>query len=148
MKRHKFTVGALVVATGLFYLFLTGFQQSSSMHATLENLMAEVGNNHLDGQRIQLGGSTVVPGSIAWDKYKSSAEFDITDGERTLHVRYIGSALLPDTFKDEAMVVLQGEYSAERQTFDAEVVFAKCPSKYEGQDYEGHVQAMQDKGDY
>ena len=88
MKRHKFTVGALVVATGLFYLFLTGFQQSSSMHATLQSLTEEVGNGNLAGQRIQLGGSTVVPGSIAWDKYKSSAEFDITDGERTLHARY------------------------------------------------------------
>jgi cytochrome c-type biogenesis protein CcmE len=148
MKRHKFTVGALVVATGLFYLFLTGFQQSSSMHATLQSLTEEVGNGNLAGQRIQLGGSTVVPGSIAWDKYKSSAEFDITDGERTLHVRYVGSAVLPDTFKDEAMVVLQGEYDAERRSFDAEVVFAKCPSKYEGQDYEGHVQAMQDKSGY
>jgi cytochrome c-type biogenesis protein CcmE len=148
MKRHKFTVGALVVATGLFYLFLTGFQQSSSMHATLQSLTEEVGNGNLAGQRIQLGGSTVVPGSIAWDKYKSSAEFDITDGERILHVRYVGSALLPDTFKDEAMVVLQGEYDAQRRAFDAEVVFAKCPSKYEGQDYEGHMQAMQDKSGY
>jgi cytochrome c-type biogenesis protein CcmE len=148
MKRHKFTVGALVVATGLFYLFLTGFQQSSSMHATLQTLMAEMGNSHLEGQRIQLGGSTVVPGSIAWDKYKSSAEFDITDGERTLHVRYVGSAVLPDTFKDEAVVVLQGEYNPTHQAFDAEVVFAKCPSKYEGQDYGGHVQAMQDKSGY
>ena len=28
------------------------------------------------------------------------------------------------------------------RVFAAEIVFAKCPSKYEGQSYEGHVQAM------
>ena len=143
MEYHKFTVGALVVATGLFYLFLTGFQQSYSLHMTLQTL-AEKGDE-LEGRRIQLGGSTVVPGSIAWDKYHSSAEFDIIGGERTLHIRYVGNAVLPDTFKDKAMVVLEGQYHTAQRTFDAEVVFAKCPSKYEGQDYEGHVQAMENE---
>ena len=33
-------------------------------------------------------------------------------------------------------------------SFDAEVVFAKCPSKYEGQDYDGHVQAMKNQDSY
>ena len=145
MHRHKFTVGAFVVAAGLFYLFLTGFQQSSSTHMTLQNLMEAAHSDGLKGQRIQLGGSTVVPGSIQWDKYRSSAEFDITDGERSLRVRYVGNAVLPDTFKDEALVVLEGEYQSTLGAFDAEVVFAKCPSKYEGQDYEGHVQAMKDQ---
>ena len=30
----------------------------------------------------------------------------------------------------------------------AEVIFAKCPSKYEGQDYDGHVQAMKNQDSY
>ncbi len=141
--QHKFTVGALVIITGLFYLLLTGFQQSSSLHMTLQSLTEE--GAELAGRRIQLGGSTVIPGSIVWDKYHSSAEFDIVDGERTLHIRYVGNAVLPDTFKDRALVVLEGEYHAAQDRFDAEVVFAKCPSKYEGQDYEGHVQAMENE---
>ena len=32
---------------------------------------------------------------------------------------------------------------ADQSRFDAEVVFAKCPSKYEGQKYEDHVEAME-----
>ena len=148
MYRHKFTVGALVVATGLFYLFLTGFQQSSSTHMTLQSLTEAAQEDGLKGERIQLGGSTVVPGSIQWDKYQSSAAFDITDGERTMRVQYVGNAVLPDTFKDEALVVLEGEYVAANNSFDAEVVFAKCPSKYEGQDYDGHVQAMKYQDSY
>lgn len=148
MYRHKFTAGALVVATGLFYLFLTGFQQSSSTHMTLQSLTEAAQSDGLKGQRIQLGGSTIVPGSIQWDKYQSSAAFDITDGQRTMRVQYVGSAVLPDTFKDEALVVLEGEYVAAKSSFDAEVVFAKCPSKYEGQDYDGHVQAMKNQDSY
>ena len=148
MYRHKFTAGALVVATGLFYLFLTGFQQSSSTHMTLQSLTEAAQEDGLKGERIQLGGSTVVPGSIQWDKYQSSAAFDITDGERTMRVQYVGNAVLPDTFKDEALVVLEGEYVAANNSFDAEIVFAKCPSKYEGQDYDGHVQAMKNQDSY
>jgi len=148
MYRHKFTAGAFVVATGLFYLFLTGFQQSSSTHMTLQSLTKAAQEDGLKGERIQLGGSTVVPGSIQWDKYQSSAAFDITDGERIMRVQYVGNAVLPDTFKDEALVVLEGEYVAANNSFDAEVVFAKCPSKYEGQDYDGHVQAMKNQDSY
>ena len=56
MYRHKFTAGALVVATGLFYLFLTGFQQSSSTHMTLQSLTEAAQKDGLEGERIQLGG--------------------------------------------------------------------------------------------
>ena len=148
MHRHKFTAGALVVAMGLFYLFLTGFQQSSSTHMTLQSLTEAAQKDGLEGERIQLGGSTIVPGSIQWDKYQSRAAFDITDGERTMRVQYVGNTVLPDTFKDKALVVLEGEYVAARNSFDAEVVFAKCPSKYEGQDYGGRVQAMKNQDSY
>ena len=89
MYRHKFTAGALVVATGLFYLFLTGFQQSSSTHMTLQSLTEAAQKDGLNGERIQLGGKgIVVPGSIQWDKYKSSAAFNITDGQRTMRVQH------------------------------------------------------------
>ena len=115
---------------------------------TLQSLTEAAQEDGLKGERIQLGGSTIVPGSIQWDKYKSSAAFDITDGERTMRVQYVGNAVLPDTFKDEALVVLEGKYVAANNSFDAEVVFAKCPSKYEGQDYDGHMQAMKNQDSY
>ena len=139
MRRHKFTLGSLVIAAGLIYLFVAGVQQSTATHMTLQTLMEGATD---DGRRIQLGGSTVVSGSIEWDRYRSRPEFVITDGQHTLRVRYVGHAVLPDTFKDEALVVLEGEYDSADRVFAAEIVFAKCPSKYEGQSYEGHVQAM------
>jgi cytochrome c-type biogenesis protein CcmE len=142
VKRFRFSLGAAVIAAGLIYLVVTGFQQSSATHLTLSSLLQEAGRNGLQGKRFQVGGSTVVPGSIDWDEYHSRPEFTITDGQRTLRVRYTGHAVLPDTFRDEAQVVLEGEYDAAGKTFEAQVVFAKCPSKYEGQNYEDHVEAI------
>lgn len=143
MRQHKFTLGSLVIAAGLIYLFAAGVQQSTATHMTLQTLMDGATDQ---GQRIQLGGGTVVPGSIEWDQYRSRPEFVITDGQHTLRVRYVGHTVLPDTFKDEALVVLEGEYHLADQIFAADLVFAKCPSKYEGQSYEGHVQAMNSPG--
>jgi cytochrome c-type biogenesis protein CcmE len=141
MRRHKFTIGSLAIAAGLIYLFVAGVQQSTATHMTLQTFLNK---SLVEGQRIQLGGSTVVPGSIEWDQYRSRPEFTITDGDHTLRVRYVGNAVLPDTFKDKALVVLEGEYREADHTFAANVVFAKCPSKYEGQSYDGHIQAMKD----
>ena len=141
--QRKFYFGSVVILIGMAYLMWTSFQQSTSMHLTLGMLMEKVQLGHAISDRIQLGGSTVVPGSILWDKYKSKATFDITDGESNLNVKYVGNALLPDTFKDEALVVLEGKYNNKKTYFEADLVFAKCPSKYEGQDYSNHVEAMQ-----
>jgi cytochrome c-type biogenesis protein CcmE len=141
MKKHKFTLGAALIAASLVYLFVTSVEQSAATHMTLSTLIGGEAND-FSKQRIQLGGCTVVEGSIQWDQYRHRPEFTITDGEQVLQVRYKGNGVLPDTFKDKALVVLEGHYNAEKQFFDAQVVFAKCPSKYEGQDYEGHVEAM------
>ncbi|MCC7263106.1 MAG: cytochrome c maturation protein CcmE [Candidatus Latescibacteria bacterium] len=145
MKKYQFLFGSLIIAAGLIYLFASGVQQSSAMHLTLPALMDQLGHKDFKGQRLQLGGGTVVPGSIKWDEYHHRPEFTITDGEHSLQVRYSGSTVLPDTFKDKAIVVLEGHYRADQQLFDAQVVFAKCPSKYEGQSYDDHADALNEK---
>ena len=135
---HKFVLGSVVVAAGFVFLLLTGVRQSSARHMTLDGLLSQAAQ----AGRIQLGGCTVVPGSIQWDEYHHRARFTVTDGARVLQVRYTGNAVLPDTFKDEAQVVLEGHYAADVGHFDADIVFAKCPSKYEGKSYDEHVDAF------
>lgn len=142
MRSYKFTLAGLLVAGGLGYLFITGFQQSAATQVTLAILEEKKAGGGVGDQRLQLGGCTVVEGSIRWDQYRHRPDFAITDGQRLLRVRYTGSSVLPDTFKDKAQVVLEGRYLAAQDLFDAKVVFAKCPSKYEGQDYQGHVEAL------
>ena len=141
MKRYRFVIGSLAIAAGLVYLFSAGVRESAAHHMTLSMLEA-TDDARLYSRRIQLGGCTVVKGSIEWDEYRHRPEFTVGDGERTLQVRYSGNSVLPDTFQDEALVVMEGRYLPRQRLFDADIIFAKCPSKYEGQSYEGHVEAM------
>jgi len=142
MKQYRFVAGSLVIVACLVFLLVSSVEQSAARHMTLPMLLEQVKESNTDG-RIQLGGCTVVEGSIQWDTYRHRPQFDVSDGERTLSVQYTGNAVLPDTFQDKALVVLEGEFVADQSRFDAEVVFAKCPSKYEGQNYEDHVEAME-----
>ena len=139
---HKFVLGSIVIGVGLIFLLITGVEQSSARHVTLDLLLAPEATGEVGGGRIQLGGCTVVEGSIQWDEYRHRPVFTVTDGDRTLQVRYTGNAVLPDTFKDRALVVLEGRYNMAGRQFEAEVVFAKCPSKYEGESYDNHVDAL------
>lgn len=143
--RRKFAIGSIVVAAGIAVLLVMGVRQSAARHMTLHMLLLEP-SPQLEGRRIQLGGCTVVPGTIQWDEYRHRPQFQITDGERLLAVRYTGNTVLPDTFKDKAQVVIEGRFLPAQERFEAEVVFAKCPSKYEGESYDDHVEALDSEG--
>ena len=143
--RWAFALGSAAAAAGVIALLALGIRQSASRHMTLDALLAEAHNLTQD-RRIQLGGCTVVPGTIEWDEYRHRPRFQITDGDRRLAVRYTGNSVLPDTFQDRAQVVLEGRFVPAQQRFEAEVVQAKCPSKYEGQSYDDHPEALKPSG--
>lgn len=135
----KYAVGSIVLLLGLVYLFVTGFKESRADHMTVSGLDAMCQSGQIDeGRRIQLGGQ-VVEGSIQWDEYHHRPVFTVTEGGKEMTVKYEGQSLLPDTFKDGSPVVIEGHYRTADNVFVAEVVFAKCPSKYEGQDYDTHL---------
>ena len=139
--RWGFALGSLVAAAGVIALVVLGIRQSASRHMTLDALLTEA-HEGVEGRRIQLAGCTVVPGTIEWDEYRHRPRFLITDGERRLAVQYTGNAVLPDTFQDRAQVVMQGRFLPAQRRFEAEAVAAKCPSKYEGQSYDDHPEAL------
>lgn len=81
----------------------------------------------LADQTVRVSG-TVVPGSIEYDTADGVVTFDVTDDTTTMRVSYSGAA--PDTLKDNAQAVAEGEYSTETEVFEATTLFAKCPSKF------------------
>ena len=143
--RWAFALGSIAAAAAIAALLAMGIRQSASRHMTLDALLAEA-HDRVEGRRIQLAGCTVVPGTIEWDEYRHRPRFQITDGDRQLAVRYTGNAVLPDTFQDRAQVVMEGRFMPAQKRFEAEVVQAKCPSKYEGQSYEDHPEALKPSG--
>ncbi len=84
------------------------------------------------GKGIRVSGY-VSSGTIKRDESASRVGFLVYDknSDQTLPVVYQG--IIPDTFSDDAEVVVEGNYRTEEGVFHANVLLAKCPSKYEAQ---------------
>lgn len=89
------------------------------------------------GKRIRMGGH-VVKGSILQKTGTLEYQFQVTPvaamskhpevNDKSVTVRYEG--VVPDTFKDDAEVIVTGVL-ADDGHFEGEELIAKCPSKYE-----------------
>ena len=128
MPHLKFLiVGALIVGA-ISYLMFSGINDSMVYYYTVSEALEMV--QELDNRGIRVGGYVQV-GTIQKDNSQSQVEFLVFEKEsdRTLPVIYQG--IIPDTFKDNAEVLVEGMYRPEEGIFHANVLLAKCPSKYE-----------------
>lgn len=80
------------------------------------------------GRRVQLHGN-VVAGTIVKRDGSLDFRFAMHRRDQWVEVTYIG--IVPDAFKDCAELVVKGEL-VDDQTFKADMISAKCPSKYDG----------------
>ena len=71
---------------------------------------------------------TVQEGSLLKSSEANTYKFGLKDGPYTISVTYKGA--LPDTFREQGEAVVEGALTAPND-FKADLVFAKCPSKYE-----------------
>lgn len=118
----KFLVGGLVVVATVGYLMYMGIKETSVYYLTVSE-SAKMGQ----GQDFRMEGN-VVPGTIKIAPDSLGAEFSITDTQKTVNIRYRGT--MPDMFKDEIKVVVQGKFDADG-VFMAHTLLTSCPSKYE-----------------
>ena len=81
-----------------------------------------------DGFRVN---GKVEEGSIERHPSGESVVFTMFDEQNTMRVSYTG--IIPDTFVDNADVVVEGRLETDR-VFYASNMLAKCPSKYESAD--------------
>ncbi|PYU76240.1 MAG: cytochrome c biogenesis protein CcmE [Acidobacteria bacterium] len=117
-KQAKFGVGIGVIVAAMGFLAWLGYGESKTYYHTIAELPTLTGA--AKSQRMRVGG-TVAPGSI----------HRLMEGEgKTLPVSYIGNDPLPDTFVDKSQALVEGHPSPDGR-FVAEVVQAKCASKYE-----------------
>jgi len=123
----KFIVAIAVIALTVSYLVYGGVRDTMVYYLTVEELMAQVPAVY--DTKIRVSG-TVVPGTIIKDT-NSALEFQITDGVQTIDVAYEG--IIPDIFADDVEAVVEGVY-AKNDVFEADILLAKCPTKYESTD--------------
>ncbi len=120
----KFIVAIVIIAGAISYLVFSGVKDTMVYYLTIDELQAKVPDVY--GERVRVSG-LVVPGTIVKDN-NGNIEFQITDGENNISVKYSG--IIPDIFADEVEAVVEGNYT-EQKVFDADVLLAKCPTKYE-----------------
>lgn len=124
----KFIVAGLLIVGAVSYLMFSGINDTMVYYYTLSELTEK--KSDLAGQGVRILGH-VSAGTIRIDRKRSQVDFLVMEREttHTLPVTYQG--IIPDTFKDGAEVVVEGTYHADRHHFQATVLMAKCPSKYE-----------------
>ena len=137
MKNGRFFVGLVGVAAVVAWLMWTGISDSMVYYLTPSELLERVeGDPTFHELGVKVGGQ-VVEGS--WARRKSGAgthEFLVADVENpdvAFAVRY--GDILPDTFNDQAEVVVEGVFGTDG-VFRAHTVLTKCGSRFEAAEEE------------
>ena len=132
----KFGLITVVIVAALGWLAVQGIGESATYYVTIEELAAMP---DAADKRMRVGGD-VEPHSIT--RSGDRVEFVITQQEegmtepQKLNVVYVGSDPLPDTFRDRAQALCDGQLRDDG-VFEAKKIQAKCASKYEAKPGEG-----------
>jgi cytochrome c-type biogenesis protein CcmE len=119
-------VTALVLLLGFGGLLWSTLREGTEYYKHVDEVMAQPEAWY--GKRLQLHGF-VVPDSIMRRRDSLDYRFEVHSKGAVVPATYSG--IVPDTFKDEAEVVLKGTLTPDGFQVAPNGVMAKCPSKYE-----------------
>jgi cytochrome c-type biogenesis protein CcmE len=117
---------ALVLLLGFGGLLWSTLREGTEYYKHVDEVMARPEAWY--GKRLQLHGF-VVPDSIMRRRDSLDYRFEVHSKGAVVPATYSG--IVPDTFKDEAEVVLKGTLTPDGFQVAPNGVMAKCPSKYE-----------------
>lgn len=123
-KAAKVGITTLVLATAFGVLLYTTMGESMQYYKYVDEVATQP--DAWTGKTLQVHGY-VVPGSIGRKRDALDYQFDLHRNGQVIRAYYSG--VVPDTFKDDAEVVLTGQLTD--NGFMATEMTAKCPSKYE-----------------
>lgn len=123
-KQVKFGVLIAAILGTLAWLAVGGVNDTSTYYKTVAELKSM---DNVHAKRLRVAGD-VKEGSI--ERNGREVRFMLKQDAETLAVVYNGIDPLPDTFKDGAQAVADGQLQADG-TFHASKIQAKCASKYE-----------------
>ena len=126
-KFAKIALTAVVLMSAIGGLLWYSLQQDTAYYKHVDEVMANP--DQWQGKALQLHGFVV---KDSWGKKDNTLEyqFKVENKGKVVLASYTG--ILPDTFKEEAEVVLKGRLTTnDHFAVDPNGVMAKCPSKYE-----------------
>ncbi|MBI5416920.1 cytochrome c maturation protein CcmE [Candidatus Poribacteria bacterium] len=127
-KSKKILAGSLIIFTVIGFMIYSGMKDTTVYYLTINEFLSNEEKYKNEGVRIS---GKVIDGSIVRDESGMHVVFELIDKtapDKKVKVDYRG--MIPDTFKPNIDVVVEGKFSPER-IFYAKVLLAKCPSKYE-----------------
>lgn len=125
----KFLFAGALIIGAICYLMFSGINDSMVYYYTVSELQAQ--SSQLSEKGVRVSGH-VLPGSIDKDDDGTRVQFVVFEKTTDAQMPVVYTGLIPDTFKDNAEVVVEGLYHNDA-SFEANTLLAKCPSKYEGQ---------------
>lgn len=122
----KIGVTSVVLVVALAGLLWSTLREGTEYYKHVDEVMTSP--QAWEGKRLQLHGF-VVPESILRKRDSLEYKFKVQNKGSVVEASYSG--IVPDTFKDDAEVVLKGRLSPDGFRVEPNGVMAKCPSKYE-----------------
>ena len=122
-------LGGFIIAGAIVFLLMAATPGSSGVELTMKELLATQEQHKDDFVTVE---GLLVEDSIKWNPDKIELKFDVKNNEgQLMHVIHNGPK--PDNFSEGVITILQGS-PTKKDTFTAESVKTRCPSKYEGKD--------------
>jgi cytochrome c-type biogenesis protein CcmE len=122
--QSKFIFGGAIIVLAVGYLIVSSIGGSTAYYLTVEEVKAKGPSE----RTVRVAG-TVMGDTIEWNSQELMLRFNIADASGSLAVIYNGPR--PDMLRDSAEAVVEGKYT-EGESFEADNLLLKCPSKYEG----------------
>ncbi len=122
-RKLKFGIGIGIILAVVAWEAISGFQESKTYYVTV----SELTQGKAARRRVRVGG-IVAEGSL--ERRSGTVTFRLAQEAQSIPVTYVGTDTLPDTFKEGAQAIVEGDFTREG-TFRAEKIQAKCASKYQ-----------------
>jgi cytochrome c-type biogenesis protein CcmE len=138
-KTAKIGITSLVLAAALGGLLWTSLSEGTEYYKHVDEVMTQPDQWY--GKKLRLHGY-VVKDSITKRRDSLDYRFRIQNNGQVVTASYTG--VVPDTFKNDAEVVVSGLLSPSGFAVEPNGVMAKCPSKYQAK--EGTAAAAKPSG--
>jgi len=133
-NKNVYIAAFALLLGALGFLLFSGLSQNSVYFMEVSEALAmpqhEIGSARLFG--------TVDGANIERMEATPGVRFRLLDSQdkgKGIWVAYSG--VVPDTFKADAEVIVEGRMPADAETFNATTLMTKCPSKYQKETREG-----------
>ena len=140
-RQTKLLLGAFVILGAIGFIVFNSLQSTQQYFLSLAEMKSK--GDVVYSQTVRVGGNLKVD-STKINTKDITAQFTLTDDQNNiLPVYYKG--VLPDTFEKSTEVIAEGKLGKDG-VFQASLVLAKCPSKYDPSKIDWY--SSTDKGAY